>query len=81
MTYEEKLVKRFKTKPKALYSYLKSKQKVNNTISHLVKEDGSVIESNEDIATTLGQFFETAFIEETLDHIHPCTRAIWKNYH
>ena len=31
MTYEEKLVKKFKTNPKALYSYLKSKQKVKDT--------------------------------------------------
>ena len=28
-----------------------------------------MIDSNEDIATVLGQFFETIFIEETLDHI------------
>ena len=71
MTYEEKLVKKFKNNPKALYSYLKSKQKVKDTISHLVKEDGSVIDSNEDIATALGQFFETTFIEDTylIDHI------------
>ena len=33
------------------------------------KKDGSVIESNEDFATALGQVFETKFIEETLDHI------------
>ena len=57
MTYEEKLVKHFKTNPKAIYAYLRSKQKVKETISHLVKEDSSVIESNEDIATALGQFF------------------------
>ena len=54
MTDEEKLVKKFKTNPKALYAYLRSKQKVKNTISHLVKEDGSVIENNEDIAIALG---------------------------
>ena len=58
MTYEEKLVKKFKNNPKALYSYLKSKQKVKDTISHLVKEDGTVIESNEDIATALGQYLK-----------------------
>ena len=51
MTHEEKL---FKTNPKALYAYLRSKQKVKDTISHLVKEDGSVIENNEDIAIALG---------------------------
>ena len=35
----------------------------------MVKEDGSIIENNENIATALGQFFETKFKEETLDHI------------
>ena len=69
MTYEEKLVKHFKTNPKAIYAYLRTKQKVKETISHLVKQDGSVIESNEDIATPLGQFFKTTFNEENLDHI------------
>ena len=28
-----------------------------------------MIENNEDTATDLGQFFQTAFSEETLDHI------------
>ena len=35
----------------------------------LVKDDGSTIESNEDIAAALGQFFQTTFSEEALDHI------------
>ena len=62
MTYEEKLVKKFKTNPKALYAYLRSKQKVKDTISHLVQEDGSVIENNEDIVTALDQFFKTTLL-------------------
>ena len=32
------------------------KQKVKDTISHLAKENGSMIANNEDIATALGQF-------------------------
>ena len=38
-------------------------RKLKETISHLVKEDDSVIEN---IATALGQFFEMKFNEETL---------------
>jgi len=34
----------------------KDKQKVKSTISHLVKQDGTMIENNEDITTALGQF-------------------------
>ena len=35
----------------------------------MVKEDGSMIENNEAIATVLGQFCQTTFSEEALDHI------------
>jgi len=69
MIYEEQLIKKFKANSKALYAYIKAKQKVKDTISHLVKEDGTTIENNEDIATVLGQFFQT-FSEETLDPAH-----------
>ena len=68
MAYEEQLLQKFKANPKALYAYIKAKQKVKDTISYLVKENGSTIENNEDIATALGQFFQTTFSEETLDH-------------
>ena len=86
ITYKEKLVKMFKTNSKVLYAYLRSKQKVKDTISHLqlVKEDGFVMENNDDIATTLGQFIETTFNEETLDHIpelpDECAFVIAVNY-
>ena len=48
MIYQEQLIKKSKTNPKALYACIKAKQKVKDTISHLVKEDGSMIENNED---------------------------------
>ena len=35
----------------------------------MVKEDGYIIENNEDTATDLGQFFQTVFSKEALDHI------------
>ena len=69
MTYEEQLIKKFKANPITLYAYIKAKQKVKDTISYLVKEDDSTIENNEDIATALGQFFQTTFSEEDLDYI------------
>ena len=69
MAYEEQLIKKFKANPKALYAYIKAKQKFKDTISYMVKEDGSTIENNKDIATAFGQFFQTTFSEENLDHI------------
>ena len=62
--------KKFKANPKlkALYGYLKAKQKVKDIISHLVKEDGSVLENSEDYCHShaLGQFFQATFSEEIL---------------
>ena len=69
MVYEEQLIKKFNANPKALYAYIKAKQKVKDTISYLVKEDGSMIDNNEDIATALGRFFQATFSEETLHYI------------
>ena len=51
------------------HNYVPRHNHVKDSISHLVKEDGSVIDNNEDIATALRQLFETTFIEETLDHL------------
>ena len=80
MTYEEHLIKKFKANPRALYAYIKAKQKVKDTISYLVKEDGSTIENNEDIATALGQFFQTTFSEEDLDYIPELPKGLLADY-
>ena len=62
-------MKMFKANPKVFDAYIKSKQSVKDTISHLIKEDGSVIENNSDIAANLSQYFKTTFREKTLDNI------------
>ena len=82
MIYEEQLIKKFKANPESLYAYIKTKQKVKDTISHLVKEDSSIVENNEDIATVLDHFFQTTFSKETLDHIPELPeRSISNNYY
>ena len=69
MTYKKKLLKRSRPFPKHFMPTSDLSRKLKETISYLIKEDGSVIENNENIATALGQFFETKFNKETLDHI------------
>ena len=53
-----------KTNPKALYSYVKCKQKVKSSISSLEKSDGSLTTSNQEAANVLASFFETTFTHE-----------------
>ena len=60
MIYEEQLIKKFKANPKALYAYVKAKQKVKDTSYQ--PDDGSMIENNRDIV--LGQLFQATFSEE-----------------
>ena len=40
-----------KTNPKALYSYVKNKQKVKTSISPSEKSDGSITASNQEVAS------------------------------
>ena len=62
MTYKKKLLKSSRPFPKHFMPTSDLSRKLKETISHLVKKDGSVIEN---IAMVLGQFFETKFNEET----------------
>ena len=45
INYEEFLINKMKTNPKALYSYVKCKQKVKTSIPPLEKSDGSLTTS------------------------------------
>ena len=48
--YENKLLKRFKDKPKLFYSYVRNKQKVKPEIPQLNTGDGIMTSSDEEIA-------------------------------
>ncbi len=53
-----------KGSPKALYSYIRRKQKVNISVGQLRKPDGNMSENDGDTAEVLGEFFKLVFVEE-----------------
>ena len=62
--YEKSLVDNLHVNPRPFYSYIKSKQKVKDTIGHLRKDDGSFTESNNEAATILNSCFKSNFVTE-----------------
>ena len=66
ISYEDYLIKKMKTNPKALYSYVKSKQKVITSMPPLEKSEGSLTASNQEAASILAAFFETTFTNEDI---------------
>ena len=65
-SYEQSLLDKLCSNPKALYSYIKSKQKIRSSIGPLEKSDGSVTADDQEVAETLNQFFESTFTREDL---------------
>ena len=62
--YENKLVKSLKGNGKPLFRYLKSKNKVNKSVSSIKGIDGSLSSTPKDSAEALADFFESVFINE-----------------
>ena len=61
---EKRLMKQFKTKPKAFYSYVRSKQKVKSGISQLESEDGELSKDDFQTANILNNFFQSVYTNE-----------------
>ena len=59
-TYEKKIMKEFKQKPKQLFNYVRAKQKVKVGISRLEKENGEMTTMDEEAADVLNGFFDSA---------------------
>ncbi|XP_072014972.1 uncharacterized protein [Amphiura filiformis] len=62
--YEQRLMKEFKSKPKAFYSYVRQNQKVKVGVAQLEKDDGNLTENDEEAAEVLSQFFQSVFTQE-----------------
>ena len=65
--YEKKIARNCKVNVKSFWKYVQSKRKVNNSISPLLKEDGSVASTDFDKASTLNNFFSSVFTKENFD--------------
>jgi ribosomal protein S17E len=59
--YELSLASNYSKNSKALYSYMKSKQKVSERIGSLTKKDGSTTADSSEIAEILNEQFESVF--------------------
>ena len=69
ISYKDYLIKKMKTNPKALYSYVKCKQKVRSSIPPLEKSDGSLTATNQEAANVLASFFEATFTNEDVSSL------------
>ena len=58
ISYEDYLINKMKTNPKALYSYIKCKQKVRSSIPPFKKSDGSLTATNQETANVLASFLK-----------------------
>ena len=67
--YEEQLINKFSTNPKAFYSYVKSKQKIKASIPHLKISDHITTSNNLETAEVLNSFFQSTFTHENTDEV------------
>ena len=62
--YEKKITANLKNCTKPFFSYLRSKRKVNTTVTSLVREDGSETKGAGEAASELSAFFSSVFEQE-----------------
>ena len=65
-----------KTNPKALYSYVKCKQKVKTSIPPLEKSDSSLTTSSQESANVLAAFSKTTFTNEDTSILLPLSKRL-----
>ena len=73
--YETKIVKKLKYNCKPLFNYLRSKSKINKTVSSLENKFGNLTESPKDSAEVLADFFQSSF---SLEKFGPLPEKCYK---
>lgn len=68
---EESLAKEAKNNPKLFYQYVSTKIKPKESVSNLVKDDGSITSSDKEKAEVLNNFFSSVFTQEENDEKLP----------
>ena len=66
MKFESKISRNLKRNQKAFYNYVNSKRKIKASLSGIRGKNGQVLQTAEEIADELGQFFESTFVTETM---------------
>ena len=64
--YENKIVANMKVNPKRFFSYLKSKRKINESVTAVKDPHGNLTETPKDTADTIAGFFSSTFTDEPL---------------
>ena len=62
--YEKKITANLKNSTKPFFAYLRSKRKVNTTVTSLIREDGSETKGAGEAASELSSFFSSVFEQE-----------------
>nr|XP_047127147.1 uncharacterized protein LOC101241704 [Hydra vulgaris] len=75
--YEYEIVHKAKENPKLIYQYLNSKTKINQKISALEIEDGTISIIESDITKVLNNFFHSVFQKEN-DNVPTFNKALPK---
>ena len=76
---ERDLMKNFKTKPKAFYSYVRGKQKVKVGVSQLEKADGGLTETDSETAEVLSEFFQSVYTREPQGDVPQMAKRVAKD--
>jgi hypothetical protein len=67
--FDKKMAKNIKSDPKTFYAYIRSKQKTRPTVGPLKREDNSIIDSDNEAATVMNEYFTSVFTQENIDNI------------
>ena len=62
--YDKFLIQTLTSNPKALYGYIRDKNKVKTSIGQLEKSDGSLTDGDNEVVETLNHFFQSVFTKE-----------------
>ena len=71
--YENSLALGAKKDPKKLFKYIRRQQKVKGKVGSLMKEDGTMTETDQESADVLHSFFLSVFVQEGEGPIPVCT--------
>ncbi|KAI8480560.1 hypothetical protein Bbelb_416830 [Branchiostoma belcheri] len=68
-SFEHRMVKDIKNNPKAFWRYVKSRLQCREKVGSLIREDGTVAETDGEKAEVLNEFFASVFTSEDLTSI------------
>ena len=67
--FELSIAKNCRSNPKGVWNYMKSNHKIRSRIPNLKKKDGTLTETDEEIAEELNKQYSSVFTKETLDNM------------